>query len=269
LEKCQLFISCSILGGIKSAASPEILLANMIRTLVRVKDAGYDTVELYYTNLPNWVGDSLQAALADLKLRAYSIHLPKFLVSFDEKDFEDAVLSAFSFVKDLNLKVAVLHPPEQDQLGSSQWEQRFELLLNKAEETGCILALENVPYIKDVDLFILRELEKHSSKPIGATVDMEFMHINGSNIEWLSANLGNRIANIHFRDSDGRLLGDDGYRHYIIPGEGTIDLRNAVKTLHNAGYQGPLTVEVSHRQKRNIIEAKSYAESCLQSYGGL
>jgi sugar phosphate isomerase/epimerase len=265
LEKCYLFVSCSILGGIKSSASPEILLANMIRALVRVKDAGYDTVELYYTNLPEWVGDSLQASLADLKLKAYSIHLPKFLASFDEKDFEDSVSAAFSLIEDLGLKVAVLHPPEEEQLTSRQWEQRFNLLLSRAKESRSILALENVPYIKNVDQFLLREVERDDKRPLGVTIDLEFMHVNGSTIEWLTENLGKSIVNVHFRDSDGNLLGSDGYRHYIVPGEGEIDLRHAMQALRSMGYSGPLTIEVSHRQPMNIIRAKRFVDEQLSS----
>jgi sugar phosphate isomerase/epimerase len=235
----------------------------MIRTMVRVKDAGYDTVELYYSNLPDWFGGTIQAALDDLKLRAYSIHLPKFLASFDEKDFNEAVSSVFSFIKACGIKVAVLHPPEYDQLTSPQWEQRLEALLKEAKESGCVLTLENVPYIKDVDRFILNEIEKRANRSLGITIDMEFTYINGSDIKWMIDAFGDNIGNIHFRDSDGNLLGDDGYRHYIIPGAGKIDLTQAVTALHRAGYKGPLTIEVSHRQKWNIIEAKKYAEDCL------
>lgn len=259
-----MFISCSILGGIRSSASPEVLLSNMVRTLVRVKDAGYDTVELYYSNLPNWLGETIQASLDDLSLKGYSIHLPKFLVSFDNAVFEKAVSSAFSFIEALELKVAVLHLPDQDQLAGALWEKRFQELLNKAEKTSCVLALENVPYIKGVDLIIRDELEKHDSRSLGVTIDMEFMHINGSDIEWLTTTFQDRIVNIHFRDSDGSLVGEDGYRHYIIPGEGNIDLPKTIRTLHNGGYEGPLTIEVSHRQRRSIIDAKSYAERCLE-----
>jgi sugar phosphate isomerase/epimerase len=264
-----MFISCSILGGIKSSSTPEVFLTNMIRTMVRVKDAGYDTVELYYSNLPCWVGDTIQATLEDLKLKAYSIHLPKFLASFDDKDFDEAVSSIFSFIKALKLKVAVLHLPEQDQLVNSQWERRFESLLNEADNSGCMLTLENVPYIKDVDLLILDAIRKHENRSLGITIDMEFMHLNGSDIEWLVTTFGNRIVNVHFRDSDGTLLGEDGFRHYIIPGDGVIDLPKVVNTLHIAKYRGPLTVEVSHRQRENILRAKKYAENCLQSLESL
>ena len=258
-----MFISCSILGGIRSSSTHEKVLAHMIRSLVNVKAAGYDTVELWYSNLPEWVGNTVQEALDDLSLKSYSIHLPKFLVTFDEKEFSETVHSSFKFIEACGLKVAVLHLPEQDQLTSSRWTERYKVLLDKAENVDCMLTFENVPYIKDVDLYILNEIQKHNNRSLGITIDMEFMHLNGSDMNWLTNTFGNRIANIHFRDSNGNLLGEDGRRHYIIPGEGEIELHTIVKTLHDAGYTGPLTVEVSHRQKENIIKAKQYAEDCL------
>ena len=258
-----MFISCSILGGIRSSSTPEKVLANMIRTLVNVKAAGYDTVELWYSNLPDWVGDTIQEALDDLSLKSYSIHLPKFLVTFDDEEFREAVHSSFSFIEACELKVAVLHLPEQDQLTSSRWTERYKVLLDEAENVDCMLTFENVPYIKNVDQYILNEIQKHNNRSLGITIDLEFMHLNGSDMKWLTTAFGNRIANIHFRDSDGNLLSEDGRRHYLIPGEGEIELQTAVKTLHDSGYRGPLTVEVSHRQKENIIKAKQYAEDCL------
>jgi len=232
--------------------------------MVHVKNAGFETIELWYTNLPNWVRDTIQEALEDLSLTAYSVHLPKFLTAFEDKEFSDAVHSSFDLIETLGLKVAVLHLPEQDQLTSSRWAKRCETLLNKAENVDCMLTFENVPYIKNIDTYILKEIQKHSNRSLGITIDMEFMHLNGSDMNWLATTFGKHIANIHFRDSDGRLLGDNGRRHYLIPGEGEIDLPEKVKILHRSGYKGPLTIEVSHRHKENIIRAKQYAEECLK-----
>jgi sugar phosphate isomerase/epimerase len=235
----------------------------MIRSMVHVKNAGYETVELWYSDLPMWVGDTIQEALDDLSLNAYSIHLPKFLVTFDEKEFNKTVLSSFSFIEALGIKVAVLHLPEQEQLSGSRWAERYDALLKEAEKSGCILTFENVPYIKDVDNYILNEIQKHNNGTLGITIDMEFMHINGSDMKWLTTAFGDYIANIHFRDSNGSLLGEDGRRHYIIPGEGEIDLPSEIQILHDSDYKGPLTIEVSHRHRENIIKAKQYAEECL------
>lgn len=235
----------------------------MVRSLVYVKEADYENVELWYSDLPDWVGNTIREALDDLSLRPYSIHLPKFLVSFDDKQFRDVVDSSFSFIETLGIKVAVLHLPEQNQLTSKMWAKRYNVLLNEAEDVDCMLTFENVPYIEDVDRYILDEVQKHMS--LGITVDMEFMYLHGTDLSWLTTVFGDRLANIHFRDSDGNLVGEDGRRHHLNPGDGIIDLHAMVKILHKAGYKGPLTVEVSHRQRENIVRAKQYAEDCLRN----
>jgi sugar phosphate isomerase/epimerase len=235
----------------------------MVRSLVYAKEAGYENVELWYSDLPDWVGGTIQETLDDLSLHPYSIHLPKFLVSFNDKQFGDTVYSAFSFIETLGLKVAVLHLPQQSQLSGKKWAKRYNVLLNEAEHANCMLTFENVPYIKDVDIYILDEVQKHRS--LGITVDMEFMYLHGTDLNWLTTAFGDCLVNIHFRDSDGNLVGKDGRRHYLNPGDGKIDLRAMVKILHNASYKGPLTVEVSHRQRENIVRAKQYAEDCLRN----
>ena len=95
----------------------------MVRSMFHVKNAGYDTIELWYSNLPTWVRDTIQEALDDLSLHAYSIHLPKFLTAYEEKEFSDSVHSSFNLIETLGLKVAVLHLPEQDQITSSRWDR--------------------------------------------------------------------------------------------------------------------------------------------------
>jgi sugar phosphate isomerase/epimerase len=142
------------------------------------------------------------------------------------------------------------------------WPKRFDTLLTHAENAGCILTLENVPYIDNVDEYILRYLEEKSDRSMGVTIDLEHMCINGSAIRDLIDMFGENILNVHFRDSNGELVNDEGYRNYIPPGEGIIDLYDAVKALHNAGYDKALTIEIPHR-KNNIVGAKSYAEDCL------
>jgi sugar phosphate isomerase/epimerase len=257
-----MFISCSILGGLRSNADSETYLVDQIKALVRVHDAGYKNVELWHTNHPDWVGSTIQRALRDLKLIPYSIHLPKFLVAYDNEAFELVCDVVFPFIEQLKIRVVVLHPPGKIMPEEADWSKRFDTLLTHAENAGCILTLENVPYIENVDKYILDQLEQHSDKPLGVTIDFEHMCINGSDIRELINLFGEKILNIHFRDSNGDLVNNEGNRNYLLPGKGIIDLYDAVKALHDAGYNKALTVEVPHRNN-NIVEAKRYAEECL------
>jgi sugar phosphate isomerase/epimerase len=146
---------------------------------------------------------------------------------------------------------------------SDEWKTRLDKLLDLAEESDCILTIENVPYLHQVDQFILNLISANGGRPLGATIDLEFMHINGADISQIIKDYEDLILNVHFRDSDGSLVDDNGYRKYLVPGCGEVDLLRIVRSLHEGGYNKALTVEVSHRNPSNIIEAKIYADSCL------
>lgn len=257
-----MFLSCSILGGLRSNADSETYLVDQIQALVRVHDVGYEYVELWHTNHPGWVGRTIQRAVNELKLAPYSIHLPKFLVAYDDEHFKRANDSVFKLIKALEIKVAVLHPPGPIMTDDVDWPKRIDTLLTYSEKAGCALTLENVPYIENVDKYLLNHLEQYNSRPLGITIDLEHMCVNGSDIRTLIDMFGDSILNIHFRDSNGSLVNDEGYRNYVAPGKGIVDLFGAVKALHDSGYNKALTIEVPHR-KCSISDAKVYAEKCL------
>ena len=259
-----MFISCSTIGGIKSASSSEKFLADQISTLEQVHDAGYEHVELYYNKQPEWVGKSIIQTIENLDLNPYSIHLPKFLVLYERDEFESLVSAVYPYAESLGIQVAVLHPPNAEQFSDAEWPWQLETLLDLSEKSGCTLTIENVPYLKGVDRFIRTQIDENEGRPLGATIDLEFMYVNGSEIQNLPNLFGNLILNIHFRDSDGELVGEDGMRRYLLPGTGEIDLHSVVQSLHRAGYNKALTVEVSHKQEQNIVKAKRYAEACVK-----
>jgi sugar phosphate isomerase/epimerase len=258
-----MFLSCSILGGLRANADSETYLIDQIKSLLRVQEAGYKYVELWHTKHPAWVGQTIQRALKEFKLTPYSIHLPKFLVAYDDETFDLVCECVFDFIKVLEIQVAVLHPPGKIMPDEIDWLKRLDILLTQAENSGCVLTLENVPYIKNVDKYILDHLEQYRDRALGVTIDLEHMCINRSDIRTLINMFGENILNVHFRDSNGDLVNEEGYRNYIPPGKGIIDLFDTVKALHDAGYDKALTIEIPHREN-NIFEAKDYAENCLQ-----
>lgn len=260
-----MFISCSTIGGIRAASSSEKFLSDQICTLERVYNAGYEHVELYYNKQPEWVGKKIKQTIENLGLTPYSIHLPKFLVLYDRDDFENLVSAVYPFAESLGIQVAVLHPPNAEQFGDAEWPWQLKTLLDLSEKSGCTLTIENVPYLKGVDGFIRTLIDENEGRALGVTIDLEFMYVNGSDIHSLLNLFGNWILNIHFRDSDGDLVGENGMRRYLLPGTGEIDLHSVVQSLHKAGYNKALTVEVSHKQEQDIVEAKRYVDECVKN----
>jgi len=260
----MMFVSCSVLGGMRSASSDEKLLQGLIHTLTRIKDAGYESIEVWMDDRPEWLRKTFQHAMEDYGLNPYSIHLPKFLVAFDDDEFKKSIDVVFPFIRELGVEVAVFHPPDRQMIAESdQWKARLDELLNLAEESGCTLTIENVPYLPKVDQFILDLISANGGRPLGVTIDLEFAHINKTDIRQRVKDFKDLIFNVHFRDSDGSLVDEDHNRKYLVPGCGEIDLPLAVQILYAGGYDKALTVEVSHRNPSNIIEAKIYADACL------
>jgi sugar phosphate isomerase/epimerase len=258
------FVSCSVLGGLRSSSSDEKLLQHLIHTLVRIKDAGYENIEIWMDDRPEWLRKTFQHTIEDYGLNPYSIHLPKFLVAFDEDDFKKSIDVVFPFIQNLGVKVAVFHPPDKEMMDESdEWKTRLDRLLDLAEESDCNLTIENVPYLPQADQFILNLIAENGGRPLGVTIDLEFLHINKSDIKQIIKDYDGLIFNVHFRDSDGSLVDENNNRKYLVPGCGEIDLPETVQILHAGGYDKALTIEVSHRNPSNIIEAKIYADSCL------
>ncbi|MFX1332228.1 MAG: sugar phosphate isomerase/epimerase family protein [Promethearchaeota archaeon] len=260
----EVFVSCSVLGGMRSASTNEKLLRGLLHTLARVKDAGYENIEVWMDDRPEWLRRTFLHAIEDYGLNPYSIHLPKFLVAFDDDDFKKSTDVVFPFIQDLGIKVAVFHPPDVVMMDESDdWRTKLDRLLDLSEASGCILTIENVPYLPNVDQFILDLIAANGGRPLGVTIDLEFVHINGSDIKQIVKEYRDLIFNVHFRDSDGSLVDENKNRRYLVPGCGVIDLPEVVQTLHDGGYDRALTVEVSHKNPSNIIEAKIYADTCL------
>jgi sugar phosphate isomerase/epimerase len=260
----MVFVSCSILGGMRSASSDEKLLQGLIHTLARINDAGYENIEVWMDDRPEWLRKTFQHAIEDYGLNPYSIHLPKFLVAFDDDDFMRSTEVVFPFIQELGVEVAVFHPPDRQMMDESdEWKARLDRLLDLAEESGCTLTIENVPYLPNVDQFILDLIAANGGRPFGVTIDLEFVHINRTDINQMVRDYKDLIFNVHFRDSDGSLVDEESNRRYLVPGCGDIDLPRAVQILHSGGYDKALTIEVSHRNPSNIVEAKIYADSCL------
>lgn len=262
-----MFVSCSTIGGIRSGAVPELFLVDQIRTLLRVHDAGYRYVEMIYNDQPEWVGKTIVEALSELSLEPYSIHLPKFIFSYSDDEFTAFNVAAYPFIEKLGIKVAVLHPPDPSQIMNTDWSKRFDMLLELSEKAHCRLTLENMPYLPNVNQFILDRISENSSTSLGVTVDLEYMRYNRSDIGELIKMFGERLLNVHFRDGDGNLVDGEGHRRYLLPGSGDIDLLGVLRMLHRSGYNGVLTIEVSHRQRDNIVKAKAFLEDSLRGIG--
>jgi len=82
-----------------------------------------------------------------------------------------------------------------------------------------------------------------------------------------------RIKHVHIRDCKGRQQ-NPGTPEMQANGRGDIDLLGYIRTLHQAGYRGPVDLEVIGAKAYDVprcvaiaAEARGHMQACLQACG--
>jgi len=119
----------------------------------------------------------------------------------------------------------------------------------------------------------LRALQAITAKSFGLDMDPSHIHRAGENpIEALAA-VVTRIKHVHIRDCKGRQQ-NPGTPEMQANGRGDIDLLGYIRTLHQAGYRGPVDLEVIGAKAYDVprcvaiaAEARGHMQACLQACG--
>ena len=119
----------------------------------------------------------------------------------------------------------------------------------------------------------LRLMEAITSPAFG--VDMDPSHIYRANenpVEAIKA-VVHRVKHVHIRDCKGRQK-NPGKPEMQANGRGDIDLLGYVRALHEAGYTGPLDLEVIGAKAYDVTqcaviaaESRGHMQACLQACG--
>ena len=119
----------------------------------------------------------------------------------------------------------------------------------------------------------LRALQAITVKSFGLDMDPSHIHRAGENpVEALAAVVA-RIRHVHIRDCKGRQQ-NPGTPELQANGRGDIDLLGYLRTLHQAGYTGPVDLEVIGAKAYDVprcvaiaAEARGHMQACLQACG--
>jgi sugar phosphate isomerase/epimerase len=119
----------------------------------------------------------------------------------------------------------------------------------------------------------LRALEAITSPAFGLDMDPSHIHRAGENpVEAISEVVG-RIKHVHIRDCKGKQHGP-GDPPLQANGRGDIDLVGYIRVLHEAGYAGPVNLEVIGAKDYGVAECvaiaaetRGHMQACLQVCG--
>jgi sugar phosphate isomerase/epimerase len=119
----------------------------------------------------------------------------------------------------------------------------------------------------------LKLMEAISSPAFGIDMDPSHIYRAGENpVEAIGAVIS-RVKHVHIRDCKGRQQ-SPGRPEDQANGRGDIDLLGYVRVLHQAGYTGPLDLEVIGAKERSLVacaviaaESRGHMQACLQACG--
>jgi len=147
--------------------------------------------------------------------------------------------------RDLGAKVLLVVPavaspeiPYEDLYSNSQ--KALREVAKYAEDNGVIIGLENVwnKFLYS-PLEFRRFIDEIGSEYVQAYFDVGNVVALGYHENWIRL-LKGKIAMIHVKDFDVNVGNITGFRHI---GRGSIDWKNVIQLLKNAGYDGFLNVE--------------------------
>ena len=137
---------------------------------------------------------------------------------------------------------------EQYSVNNSMW---FTPYLERCEELGIYLALENLPWANSSNAEALVDLvEILNSKYAGICWDTGHSHLLGQNVTEVEK-LKGHLFTMHAHDNLARLRDE-----HLIPFDGTYDWKQFLLLLKKIGYNGEFSLEAHHQ----TLEAKNEQE---------
>ena len=119
----------------------------------------------------------------------------------------------------------------------------------------------------------LQLMEAVTSPAFGIDMDPSHIYRAGENpVEAIKA-VVSRVKHVHIRDCKGRQQGP-GKPEDQANGRGDLDLVGYVRALHEAGYTGPLDLEIIGAKQYSLVqcaviaaETRGHLQACLQACG--
>ncbi|MCK5801667.1 MAG: sugar phosphate isomerase/epimerase [Lentisphaeria bacterium] len=240
------------------------------------KACGYDAIEIsaIASMYPHLEIDKWREQAPILKELVQKYELPIQAMEQPNQDPE-VMKAAFEAAADIGIPVVNCGPG-----GKSDDEEDFQTcvaslsaLAEMAADYGVTLcvkahvraAIYNTPTS-------LRALETITSPAFGLDMDPSHVYRSGENPVEAVAAVVDRIRHVHIRDCVERE--NVGAPPLQANGRGAIDLLGYIRVLHEAGYDGPVDLEVIGAKEFDLTESvaiaaetRGHMQACLQACG--
>jgi len=240
----------------------------------QIARAGYDGIEVSaidgmsdHLALDRWqeIGPDIKRWSAEYGLELLAMEQPS----------QDAA-RMFQAASDIGIPIINCGPGGKsgDEATFQQSLDSIGALAGMAEKYGVTLCVKaHVGAAIDDTPTTLRLMAAISSPAFG--IDMDPSHIYRANedpVEAIAA-VVSRVKHVHIRDCKGRQAGP-GKPEDQANGRGDINLVGYLRVLHEAGYRGPVDLEVIGARDYSLVqcamiaaEARGHMQACLQACG--
>ncbi len=239
---------------------------------------GFDYLELtmdaplgHYAVIQKQKKEILQA-LADHNM-GLVCHLPTFVYTADftesiRRISLEEMLASVETAAELEPLKTVLHPGMISGLGIIAKDtarkyalESLETVVQKAEEIGLFLCLENMPpvagaFTEPEEMSQLLEMFPAQ----GMTLDVGHAHIREEGkkrIKEFFRMAGKRIRHLHVSDNKGKR--DD----HLPVGKGNIDFSEIIRELRRIGYAETVTLEIFTQDRRDLLRTREHFADLL------
>jgi sugar phosphate isomerase/epimerase len=241
--------------------------------------AGYDGIEISAIDnmsehlvLARW-----REIVPQIRQLAQDCHLELLAI---ERSSQDPVTMELAFQAAVEAGIPTINVgpggKSNDEASFQQSLDSIGALVRRAEHYGVTLcvkahvgaAIYNTPTT-------LRLMAAVNSPAFGINMDPSHIHrANENPVEAITAVIS-RVKHVHIRDCKGRQA-SPGTPAEQANGRGDIDLLGYIRTLHSAGYSGPVDLEVIGTKAQNYslvqcsviaAESRGHMQACLQACG--
>ncbi|MDD3171687.1 MAG: sugar phosphate isomerase/epimerase [Bacilli bacterium] len=216
-----------------------------------IKQYGFDGVFLEWKDNLKDIASIVRGADLDIQ----TVHLPFDTANSlweDTPEGEQYCHQIIQGIKDtgeIGVKIAIVHtsrgmnPPELSQIGLN----RIKKMLKACEESGVIIALENIRRLEYLD-YIFDNIDSPFLKYCFDSGHANCFSKNIENYPW--EKYQEKLVCVHLHDNSG-----EGDQHKM-PYEGNIDWQKLMTRFKEIGYHGPLTLEVVQKNCDGLDEEK-------------
>lgn len=243
-------------------------LIDFENTIKALRQANIDCIELGLYNVQECDFKKVQSITSEYGVELWSCHLPFYpfevidLANNNSKIRSKTVEKLSEYIKGcghIGIKTIVVHPGNEP-YDEKEREERIKCsaeslysLAEIAEKEGTTVAVENLPRTcigKNSDE-MLKLTESHRNLKICFDTN----HLFEQSVADFIQKCQDNIITLHVSDYDGR-----NERHWL-PYEGTIDWKNLVDSLENAGYNGPFMYELT--QGKGFVRTREFTPKDL------